>query len=204
MENKYEEQRLHLLLNVIRAQIDLLIERVALIKVGESDEDDDLLAIGGQIEDLLGVAFVIVQTATTHIVSTAYRIANHAKKDKQPLSAQLTSKHNLLKITNKPQTPYTKMEILDAAANMFKHKDEWGDWNARLNGKATVGEKQTLNILIAAGCKQESFGNFKKIYSKVIGTGPYDRIHELIDIYIEWKDQVSNELMFELTAKGLM
>ncbi len=99
---------------------------------------DDVLE---EMESLVGIAFVTIQTYISGAVSDANKIAApkyHFGKDQllKEFGKELREKH------------VTNVEVCDAVANYFKHHDEWRSW------EPTERNRRTLTILRSAGMNE--------------------------------------------------
>jgi hypothetical protein len=94
---------------------------VALLKINNDVLPEDVDEALEQSESFLGIAFVAAQTYIAATVADTRRLAKSTLKP---------NKNDLLKnfSNNISGTGTTKMQLLDAIANYFKHHDEWLDW----------------------------------------------------------------------------
>ncbi len=86
--------------------------------------DDDL----NLIENHLGCAFITCQVFLTAAVSRVKALHELTRSQgRVPFKTSTESKRNILAAAAAPLagTPYTQMQVIDAFANYFKHRDEW-------------------------------------------------------------------------------
>jgi hypothetical protein len=137
----------------------------------------------GVIEDLLGTAFVGCQIFITATVSGT----RHFQELSNDKSAH--EKATVLGIGSPTlaSTNYTRVQVIDALANYFKHRDEWtGEW-AALTGRAG----QTISIIRAAGATQGNTGNLRTA-AQALGVSDYGNLEILHNTIQEWCDNVWN------------
>jgi len=151
-----------------------------------------------QIESLLGLSFVSCQLSITSVVSECKRlhefyerqmgireIAGH-KDDKPALLARCTA---FVGVTHN-----TVISAIDAFANYFKHRDEWGvDWNA-LKGKAL----DTAKVIQSLGAQSGSTGNLRQGYEAILGNHDYQRVLKLGALVRDWAAALKGEYKGEL------
>jgi hypothetical protein len=92
-----------------------------------------------QVDALLGIAFVTAQTYITGTVSDL---------NLGPEIVRKSRKEQLLKnyCDYLPGLTLTKLELVDAMANYFKHHDEWPDWSASGPHQRTVTVLRSVGI----------------------------------------------------------
>ncbi len=104
------------------AQIDRMTAELGPIDAGIWINDE----VGG-IEELLGVAFVACQVHITYIASHIRMLHRHAAG--RPRSARLTTtdgtRTGIMQhgFTAAAGTPYSPVEVMNAFANHYKHRD---------------------------------------------------------------------------------
>jgi hypothetical protein len=102
----------------------------------ESHEIDEILEL---TEGLLGIAFT---TAQTYICGTVSDVNRLLKPLKPVTKEQLLKEYG----DQLPASEITKLELCNAAANYFKHHDEWADWSEMGRHQKTVALLQTVGI----------------------------------------------------------
>jgi hypothetical protein len=121
------------------------------------------------LEELLGIAFVILQTHLTGVRSQVASLsAMRERSGKAPLSfvpptppgKKRPSSRGLLRIDspNMGGSAFTKVEVLNAVANYWKHREEWNsvDWT-----KLTGHSKDIADRVLVARMQAGSTGNMR-------------------------------------------
>jgi hypothetical protein len=154
------------------------------------------------IENLLGTAFVVCQTYITCAVS---RVISLHKLCQESSGFNLTTttgtRTSIMQLGSRflPQSPYTKVEAIDAFANYFKHREQWhGPWE-QLPDPAC----RTAQIVTACGALQYSTGNFRTLAGK-LGNGTYSNLSAFSKILQSWRQTVYEQYKAELHSKGLI
>lgn len=143
------------------------------------------------IEDLLGTAFVGCQIYITATVSGTKHF-HELSSDEAALekAAVLSVGSPVL-----PPTDYTRVQVIDAFANYFKHRDEWSyDWSA-FSGRSA----RTVSIIQAAGAQQGSSGNLRTA-AEALGLPKYWDLNILHRDIQEWCDNVWNIYRLKMNA----
>ena len=155
------------------------------------------------VENLLGTAFISCQTFITNIVSKIIFIhkyhnqQNHLPKLKTTGGTRL----EILSFGEKfnGNSKYTSVQIIDAFANYYKHRDEWKhNWN-KLNGKSA----NTARIIMSVGAKSGSTGNLR-MASKVLGNPEFTSTFEFYKIIYSWCINLYDEYNKELKQLNLI
>ena len=112
------------------------------------------------IESLLGTAFVICQTQVTCVVSRIKKLHSFFEtQEGRALGGLDNSKAEILNrgATVISGTGYSDVQVIDAFANYFKHRDEWpSDW-AVVSGR----QAHTVSIISAFGAASGTNGNLR-------------------------------------------
>jgi len=102
------------------------------LKSGDVETDDGL----EQIDDFLGIGYVMMQTYISAVVADVKKAC--AEQERRGLIQSRTepAKLTLLRGSGNPVANgnATAFELCDAAANYYKHRDDWSGWDV---GKAT-------------------------------------------------------------------
>lgn len=151
------------------------------------------------IENLLGIAFVICQHYITFIISNVKRMHDMASRSSTSLTTTSENKKDILRFGEHIDgSEFTKVQLIDALANYFKHQDEWkGAWE-KLKGK----QKDTASILQSAGVKQFSTGQFRD-GARTLGNETYSNFAPVLSVLKDWGDNVMADYLAELKDKGL-
>jgi hypothetical protein len=113
----------------------------------------------GVIENLFGAAFVTCQAEITAGASHVGRIHAEASQSGHTLVTCNGTKRGIMAFGSPliGSSPYTGIQVINAFANYFKHNDEWNaPWNELPNR-----EKQTVDVILAAGAQEYSTGNLR-------------------------------------------
>jgi len=94
----------------------------------------------------------------------------------------------------------TKVRVIDAFANYFKHHEEWPavDWSA-----LPPREKATADVITAAGAEQRSSRNFRA-GAKALGNANLDNLVAFAEAVIEWRENVAKHCEAKLRKGRLM
>lgn len=158
------------------------------------DEESEVL------ESLVGTAFVVAQAQITGVVSSVMRLHKKAMSDGVQVAGLKGERREILRL-NSPlltETTYSRIQVIDAFANYFKHHDEWKVPWANLDNRS----KATADIVAAAGATEGSSGNLRTGLTALgIDYDLLDRLHEEI---ATWASDVVKTYRSELQAKGLV
>lgn len=161
-------------------------------KSGDNDYLDHVVdGECGVIEDLIGTAFVGCQiyitatvSGTKHFHDLSLEEAAHKKAAVLSVGSPILS-----------PTKYTRVQVIDAFANYYKHKDEWGYAWADLKGRAAY----VVPIIQAAGASEGSTGNFRTA-AKALGISDIRNLEILHRDIQEWCDNVWNIYRLKMNA----
>jgi hypothetical protein len=123
------------------------------------------------IEELLGVGFVVVQTYLTTVKSAAKKLSDLHKRERGTNLSFVRNGIDLLRQQNPKVagTGYFEIEVLNAIANYWKHREEWDpNWDT-LEGKS----KMTADRIRTLGASFGSSGNLRVMASAIGMTGSY-------------------------------
>ena len=151
----------------------------------------------GKIESLIGLSFVVCQISITGFVSTIIKLySNYLSEYPEKNGAILVpSKRELLKISDGIciRSKKTKVQIMDAFANYYKHQDEWGyNWDNPIGPS-----KATIELLRLEGIKSGSTGNFRD-GARILGNTKYTDGRVYRTILKEWIDSVGKKITEDL------
>jgi hypothetical protein len=158
-----------------------------------------------QIETLLGLSFVAVQAYITAVVSSALRMHQTFRecfkenllgldgKRKKVLKSEVLSKNNdLVAGTDVPA-----MTAIDAFANYYKHRDEWGrDWKKTAKDNPIASE--TINLICKLGANSSSKANLQIGFAKIVGHRRFEDMKRLTEIVEAWRSALVLEYRKEL------
>jgi hypothetical protein len=154
------------------------------------------------IEDLLGISFVACQSYISFVVSDICRLHAACNSLAPPVILATTSgrKSDILR-TCSPllKEACSQVQIIDAFANYYKHKDEWDwDWD-----NAPAKSKPTVEIIQSVGASKGCTGNMRT-GAKVLGNDDYCNSRALIEPLETWGQMLFEAYSEELRAKGLL
>ena len=148
----------------------------------DSDPDDDGVVDYETdiIENMLGAAFVVCQAQVNAVLEAALKVPQQTRK-----------KHEIRKLGPSFDTSYSKVEILWALANYFKHRDEWGTkWS-----NAGSREKLTVDAIKAAGLSADSPGGNLRTGAEALGNAsPYSDVEIFYRVVREWSEKVREDI----------
>lgn len=159
------------------------------------------------IENLLGAAFVACQANITAVTSHVIRMHMRVISDGHILHSLDDSKAGIMSLGNQivATSKYSHIQVINAFANYFKHRDEWrGSWQKNLTDpKKKEIEKETLAIIIAVGATQQSTGNMRTGV-KALGIYNYKTLTVLYNHIALWADNVATAYESELRRFNLI
>ena len=113
------------------------------------------------------------------------------------------TKRNVLLLSQGPkagQSQYTYAEIVNAAANYYKHRAEWDqDW---ITG-ASKQQLQTANVVMALGAKPEHDDNMSKL-ARNLGNHELFNVDEFLRGIEKWKFGLLRQIEEELQQQHLV
>lgn len=160
--------------------------------------DDYLYEEGVYVEELVGASFVLCQAYIEFVVTKVKRLDIALKKI--GIGLPVSDKIQLLKNnTEMALNGFTKIEVIDAAANYYKHKssivgDSWKDGSS-LNPNAKV--------LKGVGGSYHSSANFRTALSS-IGIKEYGELSKVVEILEDWSWETFDKISDELKNRGLI
>lgn len=142
------------------------------------------------IEGLLGTAYVVCQTRITAIAQAALRCRTWLVADGLAFTAFGDRDHEVRGIGPRFDAQSSKVELLWALANYFKHRDEWSpaSWT-----NPQGPERHTVPVILSAGLESSSNGNLRS-GAEALGSQDYAGISVLQMVVREWADQVREEI----------
>jgi hypothetical protein len=152
-----------------------------------------------QIEELLGIGFVMCQVAIKSVVAAVLRLNRYHLRtsgaDLVTATRRTAMRHALPACVG----PYTALEILNAGADYYKHRDEWGlDWE-----KLPRLQAETAKVIMAAGAERGSTGNLRRL-AKTLGNAEYDRMTRHCELISAWSSGLASSYRDELQALGVL
>jgi hypothetical protein len=138
------------------------------------------------IEGLLGVAYVVCQTHITAIAQAALRCRARTVTDGLKFTAFGDRDHEVRCMGPRFDAQWSKIELLWALGNYFKHRDEWSS-DSWTNPQGL--ERHTVPVILAAGLEPGSNGNLRA-GAEALGNPDYADTSVFQRVIREWADQV--------------
>jgi hypothetical protein len=160
------------------------------------DDDLDLM------ETHLGSAFVTCQVFLTAVVSRVKALHKYTRSQGRPAFSSTTSSKRDILATGSgpvPGSTYTQIQVIDAFANYFKHRDEWAvNWST-----LDAQSRNTATIITSVGASQGSTGNLRT-GAEALGIKFYHNIDACATVIANWKDSLCGSYQRELLASSLV
>lgn len=187
-------------------------------KLMADDPDDErglhdlTIEEGCLLDDLVGISFIVCQRGITSVVS------NYDFLRKQWLEHQKTIhyveptndflgipispknlKQELMVAANPALCSFSKIAMIDAFANYYKHRDEWtNDWK-----DLTKQGMRTVDVIRAAGADPGSLClNCRKGYQTLTGETSLVRLDLLWKIILDWSRAIREKCLEDLGRCG--
>jgi hypothetical protein len=210
----------------IHRAIEKEIERgVTRLKVSEGTMPDDYHAIiedeeSEQTEELLGIAFVACQSYMNRIWTQVQAFNNVCSDEFGKKVSRLTDIQQVLQIgtVRIPRSRLTQAEAIFAAANYWKHSEEWPvrkQGIIRKNKKRSSREvwdgkkirrkpvaKHTYDAVYKLGMRHGNTGNLRQVAMR-LGTNKFEDLRPIRDALSLWANallSVANEEFEKLSA----
>ncbi len=154
------------------------------------------------IESLLGAAFVTCQAEISQVVSQVKGMHEYlGHKGEQPLRCCGPAKKDILALNSGEidTSGFTEIQVIDAAANFFKHNSEWGhDWSG-----LTGNSRRTADILEAVGVVPGESGAIRTL-AKVLDNKEFSETRRFAAAVSAWHASVVATVRSELASRGLV
>jgi len=150
------------------------------------------------IEDLLGCAFVAGQGYITRVVSRIEWLHERLEGDGHCLRTTNGKKPALLKAHSDlvPGTCYTQVEVINAFANYYKHREQWAtEWDKELSKKGI--SRETINVIRASGAVEGLSDNCRKGLI-ALGIDRVFDVYTMADILVRWHTGLADAYRKEL------
>jgi hypothetical protein len=153
-------------------------------KAKEQYEIDDGVLL---IEELYGIAFVVAQTYLAGTIADANRISQSTDKIKKEV---------LLKRYNDKLDGHdiSKLELCDAMANFYKHREEWTDWS--IPGR----HQKIVSILHELSIDQFEIIPFDKVMGMLWPGNNDVNFEPLLSLISDWRTKVIQSCLKEKNA----
>ena len=194
----YDRVGVQALLEPLDNAVDAAGKRIAQVPADSPDYADAVTDEEcDRIEEFLGVAFIACQVHLKSILSAA-RALNRYYESRS--GSKLTSvaplrmmKHGLEPLVG----GYTSVEVINAAANYYKHRDEWRlPWK-----KLGKRQRETVAIIEACGAQSGSTGNMRAL-ARVLGNKGFNRSAKYGDLLEVWAEALVTSYREELSRSG--
>jgi hypothetical protein len=151
------------------------------------------------IEGLLGCAFVAAQTYIELVVSRIIWLHQRLKRYGHDLTTTKEDKYEIIQKFSDlvPGTRHSKIELINAFANYFKHHEGWPQkWDDAIRDKKYKAE-YTIPVIRAVGVSEDSSDNCHKGLI-ALGIDPVFKVFKLAEILREWHTKLANAYKEEL------
>lgn len=139
-------------------------------KLNQIDYFDGIFA-QEQVESIFGIAFVSAQTYITGTISDMAEIGG----DNAP------SKYQMLSIGSPMLGKISKIQLINAIANYYKHHEEWSGWKVEGQSKRTV---ETLN---SCGISENTPYPCHEAAQLIWPTEVLCELNEMLEILVGWR-----------------
>jgi hypothetical protein len=154
------------------------------------------------IENLLGCAFIAAQTYIELVVARTVWLRQRVKKQgHHDLKTTNDDKHKIIQYSDLvPNTTYSKIELINAFANYFKHHEGWlPKWDDTIRQDKKYKAKYTIHIIRTVGASEDSSDNCRKGLV-ALGIDPVFDVFKLAEILREWHAKLTNAYKQELRS----
>ena len=124
-----------------------------------------------QAETIFGIAFVAAQTYITGTVSDMMVINEKVK----------LSKFEMLSLGSPMVGQISKVHLINAIANYYKHHEEWSDWN--VEGQS----KKTIEALKSCGISENTPYPCHKAAQIIWPSEVLCELNEMLDVLVAWR-----------------
>lgn len=145
------------------------------------------------IGHLLGASFVLAQAALTQTVSIISRLHDL----NAPVASLPRSRQEILQFEAPidPDTSLSKLEIIDTAANYFKHHYEWpSDWpnTAHSEARQKVGQLKTIQNAVRIGMRLDD--HTENLHRALSLASLENQDHGLTSVIQKWRRRLARKL----------
>jgi len=131
------------------------------------------------IESLLGAASVMCQVPITEVTQRALRICELMSESSRLFAA----KREVRALGPQFDRQFSKVEVLWALGNYFKHREEWKV--LKVKGPA----KETIPVLEALGVQESSSGSLRA-GAAALGNAGFNELSVFEDVMRDWAEDV--------------
>jgi hypothetical protein len=155
------------------------------------------------IESLLGISFVACQSYISSVIRAVRNLHEACRSLTPPVSLKTTSdrKSDIIRACSREVggTGYSEIQVIDAFANYYKHKDEWAwDWNS-----PPEISKSTVSIIKSLGGSRGDTGNMRGA-AEALGSDDTWDPQVFVKTLEEWGQELFRAYRGELREKGLL
>ena len=151
-----------------------------------------------EIENLLGVSFVICQVHITAIASSVNRFEKFYNRIHFGKHKAVPAKNSILQNGSRlvAGTEFSAVTVISAFANYWKHRDEWrGDW-CQSKGR----QAKTVEVIRSLGATQGSSGNMRQ-GAKALGNENFAGVDCFGSDVVAWHGNLLSELRSKLPVR---
>jgi hypothetical protein len=145
------------------------------------------------VQILVGTAFVLGQAAVTQAVSILAKIHESTGKPSWIPHGRRKIMDTVAPVHRK--TGLSKITIINAVANYFKHRYEWDD-----NWSGPARSQETIEIVVKLGMRPTSQQN-TEIALRELGMLP-GKVGSLAQIVVEWRESLAAHIREQLDKHG--
>lgn len=178
-------------------------ERIAVMSKRYGEDAAEMMASEAAVvvEDFLGVAFVAAQTYITAVVSRLIKLHQYSLRwNNAKLTTTSGLKEEIMRYGFRPtqKGPYSKVEVMNAFANYYKHRDEWDyEW-----GSLKGHQQETATIISSAGAFQSSTCNLRT-GAAYLGNLVYANVSAFGKLFSNWRKDLIHDYKTEIRRRGL-
>ncbi len=127
-----------------------------------------------QAETIFGIAFVSAQTYIIGTISDMKEVGGD----------RALSKPEMLAIGSKRVGEISKVQLINAIANYYKHHEEWSDW------KVEGQNKRTIAALNSCGISKNTPYPCHEAAQIIWPSEVLCELNELLDILVRWREKL--------------
>ncbi len=151
------------------------------------------------VQAIYGTAFTVCQAYIAAVVANARQLSQSLPENRSPKFLPVDERmlRNAMGSDLAGRTGYSKIEVIHALANYFKHSDEWAkdQWDR----PSDKGRGYTVKVLLACGLQNN--GKVLEEGARLLGLMKGQWLPDLDSIFSEWSHRVAQAAKAELMAK---
>ncbi len=185
--------------NAIRSSVGTIddIERKFGSETAEMASEDEIPVI----EELLGAAFVVCQANISVVASQLMKLHRHTqKRHAVNLTTTAGTKRQIMRygFRARKAISFSKIEVINAFANYYKHRDEWDyDWST-LKGR----QRQTATVIKHAGAVPHGNRDLRQ-GARYLGNPSFAKVSVFGDIFSRWRKKLLRDYEAECRRRKL-